>query len=514
MNLRKCTWALLMAFAILFLACEKNDDIQIPGEIETGLEVNKVELKLGESKHLAPKVLADGEVSYKWILNKKVIATSPEYTFEAEEEGFYSLVYEVENEGGKSSVTYDIAVVSEIQIGLIINLELGESSIFAPEVTPSEGVSYQWTLNDELVGNEAKYEFLANEIGDFSIYLEVSSITCHKVLVYHVKVKGLYENGLFVVNEGWYGHEGGSVNFFDFETNDFDFKIFQNQNSEKELGITTQYACIEDSKLYLVSKEGSHLVVTDVNSMKEIARVSLPGSEQARAFTLAEESLGFISTSDGIYKVDLTDYTIGDKLEGLSGEFGNILVKENHMYALQANQIVIVNLSDYSIAKTIAFEEDAGGMVEDKDGNIWVAAEYYLFKINPRDLTSKQIEMENNVSVNPSYGWAWNAGSLTYSESNNTLYFVNTGAWSANTASSFEIDTERAKKILELDPGYTFYGAGVFVDPATDKLYATANQGWGDGASKNRFYIFNLEGTNEMSIDYEGFYFPALFVAK
>ena len=52
-----------------------------------------------------------------------------------------------------------------------------------------------------------------------------------------------YSDGVFFVNEDWYGHQNSTVNFL---TNDGEwiYRVFQKENPDNQLGCTNQYGQI------------------------------------------------------------------------------------------------------------------------------------------------------------------------------------------------------------------------------------------------------------------------------
>lgn len=57
-------------------------------------------------------------------------------------------------------------------------------------------------------------------------------------------VKGKYEDGFFIINEGWFGHGTGSVSFFDAASAGLKDSIFQKENPGKGFepaGSTVQF---------------------------------------------------------------------------------------------------------------------------------------------------------------------------------------------------------------------------------------------------------------------------------
>lgn len=52
-----------------------------------------------------------------------------------------------------------------------------------------------------------------------------------------------YTQGVFILNEDWFGHNNSTINFMT-SSGDFAYKIFQTANPGKELGCTSQFGTI------------------------------------------------------------------------------------------------------------------------------------------------------------------------------------------------------------------------------------------------------------------------------
>jgi hypothetical protein len=394
-----------------------------------------------------------------------------------------------------------------------LELSMGEIAKLSPSFEAEGEPEYLWEMDGKTVSTEAVYNFESSQTGRFKLTFEVSNKSGAQRVDYSVRVYGPYSKGVFIVNEGWFGHEPGNVNFWDRQSDDIQHKVYEKENPDKKLGVTTQYACLNDSKLFLVSKCPDNLVVVNSETLKELGRVSLAsGPEQARGFAYYDETLGFLSSSAGIYEVDLSQYILGNKIEGVSGEVGKMIVLEGKLFALKSKELLVINTTTLALEETITWEGFAGGMVVDKEGQLWISAGTQFVKVDPSSLKAEIIDLPEGFSVNK--GWVWDAGCLTYSKQENALFFVKKGGWSAREVAKYDIETNTAKIICEIDSDYQIYGAGTYVDPVSNKLYVTAIKGFGQAANFNRLYVYNLDGTKEKVLDYEHFYFAALCVVN
>ncbi|AFD05740.1 DUF5074 domain-containing protein [Solitalea canadensis] len=322
---------------------------------------------------------------------------------------------------------------------------------------------------------------------------------------------GKYADGFFIINEGWFGHENGSVNFYKYGEDTIRTNVFKKENTGKELGVSTEYGSVFNGKLYIVSKQGP-FVVADAGSLKETGRITeLPAN--GRAFCGINATTGLITTADGVYPINLSTFAIGTKINGIAGETGAIWANDKYAFVIsQANGIYVINSATLAVVKNYA--KGAIGFALSKDGSLWAATENSLIEINPQTLTFKEI----NVPKAPFASWyAWEPGSLTASTSENAIYFVSgSSSWSPTQIYKYVIGDEASlsKPLVTLPENKVFYGSGLRFDPVKKQLIAyTVQSGWGENYKYNSLYFFNASnGEKVKEINFEGFYFPAVAV--
>lgn len=76
--------------------------------------------------------------------------------------------------------------------------------------------------------------------------------------------------GFYLINEGWFGNDEGSVNYFKKGENAYDISyfVYKKANGEETLGTTTCHSAIWGDNIYFVSKQGNRLVVADAKTLK------------------------------------------------------------------------------------------------------------------------------------------------------------------------------------------------------------------------------------------------------
>lgn len=318
-----------------------------------------------------------------------------------------------------------------------------------------------------------------------------------------------YTKGIFVVNEDWFGTDNGSVNFMD-EYGNFKYRVYRAENDGEKLGITTQFGTVYGENFYLVSKQGHRLVVADANTMKKKAVIDEIGAD-GRAFVGVTPSLGYISTSNGIYQFDIENLTVGEMITGTDGQTGNMLKVGKYVFAVQANKVLV--LENNAVSSTITGEA-YGGMTLGANGKVYIGAGSKLIEINPSDLSTSAITLPSGVSIPSSWG-AWNAGSLTSSVDKNYIYWGVSSGWSgAKDLYRYEIGNPSSldAPFITLDDPYELYGAGMRIQPETNNVIVTGKKsGWGANSEDNVLVKYDgTTGEKISSTQLENYYwFPA-----
>ena len=67
-----------------------------------------------------------------------------------------------------------------------------------------------------------------------------------------------YTQGVFILNEDWFGHNNSTINFMT-SSGDFAYRIFQTANPGKELGCTSQFGTIFGDNMFILNS-ATHIV--------------------------------------------------------------------------------------------------------------------------------------------------------------------------------------------------------------------------------------------------------------
>lgn len=374
-----------------------------------------------------------------------------------------------------------------------------------------------------------------------------------------------YTQGVFFVNEDWYGHQNSSVNFLSND-GEWTYRVFQKANPGKELGCTSQFGTIYEGKFYIVSKQekdpgasvtGSRLVVCDAKTMKCLKEFqTIATNEQGksiadgRSFVGVNEKKGYIGTSNGVWIYDIEKMEIGGQINGTGNpnssgygqlyyaQIGNMIRTGDYVFAVhQQDGIKVIDAETDQLVTTIVppkYIENSqtkscgfGSIVQSKDGNLWVSMAAntngtgstlpYMLKLNPVtfQIDSIHIPVENGIEEISNSWYAWTADGFCASTQQNKIY------WSGNNGNSwfkgrrifcYDIDSDMFSKVFDFEiiPGqWVLYGAGFRIHPETDELYCSLFHDFLDPA----YEVMRINNKGELLQEYSmitNYWFPAM----
>lgn len=414
-----------------------------------------------------------------------------------------------------------------------------------------------------------------------------------------------YTNGVYVLNEDWYGHNNSTLNFWNPETETIDYLIMQMANNyEYSLGCTAQYGQLYGDFIVITGKQdkdpgepgdmkSGRVAILHKNTLKPVGDEVHPlisvnerdkSDADGRGVCFVDNEKFYVGTSNGIYvfkwneqgKIFTWDsekiipgtgnpLITGDEVSNADGlgplyqnQIGMMLRTQDYVFAIKQDLgVLIIDPKTDEITKII--EGCFSTMAQSKDGDIWVGVNYQeegneenlnypygwngdawngsqLMCIDQYTLETKKVRIDTGGI--PQSWYAWTAGSLTASETENALYFVYTDPslgqinWFRNCVLyRFNIDAVDWDNIdlSNPDEAYAegaceeiydssfddlyFYGGALQCNPKDGNLYASFYVGENIATQEWIYAILNPEG--EM-IQYQEpikrYWYPAMFI--
>lgn len=386
-----------------------------------------------------------------------------------------------------------------IVTGQIIQLEAQLSN-------PQGEVHYSWSTAGKEVSTQSTYTFQSDVTGTHTITLTVTANNeAQEKSINIIVVKPPF----YVINEG---QGKGSVNRYKQEQWQY--------NIVEGLGVTSTVGIINNGYMYIVSKQSPFLVKMNLENNQIVNKIEdgLDQNAQGQNFCIVNNETGILTTSNGAFKVNLKQLTLGEKLSGLdavSSDNEDIYKTDKYIFISSKNTIKVYNTNDLSFKQDIAYQIKTG-FAQTKDGTLWGANGNKLIKINVETLDYEEVELPNGLSVFYNQ-WGYTPTGLCASITENALYVVQMfeegySVYGKNIY-KYNVETKNATLFFSAPAAdKSVYGAGFQVDPRNGDVYIIYTEdGWSTHYLNTNIYIANgVTGTQKEVIDYTGTYwFPS-----
>lgn len=345
-----------------------------------------------------------------------------------------------------------------------------------------------------------------------------------------------YTKGAFVVNEDWFGHRNSAVTFL---SNDGKW----NYKAVEDVGCTACFGTFYGNKFYAIAQQakdksasvtGGRITIcngTTMGIVNQIENIDADKGADGRSFLGVDEHKAYVSTSNGIYVLDLNTGEITGEVtmdgNSIVGECGNMVRKDDRVYAVSFSKgICVINPETNEVENVIS--GSFGSIVMSKDGNLWVSlfqdgANAGLAKLNLEEGKVEKLSLPKGIG-NPvcTYLWgAWTPDALCASAKENALYWTSASGWSTYMVFKYDIDQQKFTKFIDLsaEEGNTWsiYGCSFRIDPVTDNAYTTLAVGY-----TNNYKVRKYDNKGNLLAEYamepdvdaseRNYWFPGMFV--
>lgn len=321
-----------------------------------------------------------------------------------------------------------------------------------------------------------------------------------------------FTTGMLMLNEGWFGHDNGSVNFIG-KDGKVTYNAFKLQNPGLELGTTTESGSLYGNTVFAVSKQatgGPFLAAMDATTLNlkgSISEIPYDGKKkpQAYAFQAVSEEKGYLSTNVGLFIVDLKSWTVTKQLtadwitDGYA--FGDMQRYGEYVYVTsQMEGIIAVNVNDDT--PVLVDVPTAAALFVTGTGSLYAATldesnEFVRIDTeNQEENISFDIEEDKSKIQSP---WGtWRMSSIAGDRDKDIVYFVKAGT--SRIISRYDFGTKEYTQDFITLPGkedgleadLIIYGQGISVDPSSGHLIVNVTEaGYGSHYEVNRILHYN-----------------------
>ena len=326
-----------------------------------------------------------------------------------------------------------------------------------------------------------------------------------------------YTKGAYMVNEDWTGHRNSTVNFL---SKDGTFVY----DHVKNLGVTACYGTFFGNRFYAISKQDGgygRISVCDANSTRVIKQIKDIDGKEGRSFCGVDEHKAYVSTSRGIYTLNLDELTVGAAVKNADGgdaglgQCGNMVRLGDYVYATEyGKSLRIIDCNTDRIVATISSAK-VYSITMSKDGQLWVSTDKGISRVNTESRQLEEIALPSGIGVPAKDIYAWKSDGLYASLQNNVIYWTASG-WNPTTIFKYDIDNNEFAKVVDLTSDankWMMYSASnLRVDPVTDNLYVSLFKAYGSQDYAVRIYDNKGTQLNEYELTQKNYWFPGIFV--
>jgi hypothetical protein len=291
--------------------------------------------------------------------------------------------------------------------------------------------------------------------------------------------KGSYKQGVFVINEGNFSQNNGSLSFFTRENNVAESDVYASVNGNALQGGVQDYAIAGEHGLILVDNSAagqdkiqivdantftSEATITDIENPREVVGVS-----DNKAYVTCWNTLNSNNTYPVGYVavIDLTTKKITKKISTDKGPENLVFYKDKvfvggYTYG-GGTKLSVISTSGDEVVSAVSFDEVPNPIGVDVNGKLWVQAGLELFRLNT-DTYAIETTMKIGTDASKS------AGNFAMAPDLSTIYFVLSDAnFVRGETYKFSIsDTQ----VNVSTPFIKRMFSGLAVDPTQGLLYA------------------------------------------
>ncbi|MDE6541335.1 MAG: DUF5074 domain-containing protein, partial [Muribaculaceae bacterium] len=306
----------------------------------------------------------------------------------------------------------------------------------------------------------------------------------------HTPLENGYTDGTLVINEEWFGHTNGGMNYITPE-GEMMYQVYERENPGMSFGCTSQYAAIWAGKLIAISKQavdagdplpgGGRVVVADAKTLKRIGSIDdlIFGddarSSDGRAVVGATPSKAYVSSSNGIYIVDLDEVKVSGKITDFdesgsagadlySGQTGDMVHAGKYVFGIKQNTgAFAIDIETDRVVKQYPMTT-VQGITQTADGNVWIAS---VADGCARFTCIDPLTLEENEDLSvtfpatvayPTCSWgAWRNTPFVGSHSRNAIWFSAGGGIAGGSSKDkyycWEVGTDPGDVKLVFDMG-------------------------------------------------------------
>ena len=249
--------------------------------------------------------------------------------------------------------------------------------------------------------------------------------------------KGDFVSGVFVINEGNFSQNNGSISFFPREESTAETDVFAKINGSAFKGGVQGYAVSGEKGIILVDNSAAGLDKVEIvnsNTFKSEGTIGAPDIENPREVVFSNSSTAYVTCwgTTGVYPdffinpgyiavIDLATNKVTKKISVAKG-VENIVYNNGKLFVGTVNysginSLTAISTSSNEIVKEMTFDSSPAPIGTDADGKLWVQDGLKLLRLNADTYAIEATLTITNDATK-------SAGNFAFSLDKRTIFFV------------------------------------------------------------------------------------------
>ncbi len=297
-------------------------------------------------------------------------------------------------------------------------------------------------------------------------------------------VDPIFLHGAYIVNEGGYGNNNGSITYINTSKSTATYNLFQQVNN-RVAGDVIQSFSVSNNMGFIVANNSQKVEVVDLKTFESLGTIL--GTDYPRYFLGISETKGYLT--DGAFKgnvsvVDLKNFQIVKQIIVGNGpenilQVGEMVYVANSGGWVSDSTVSVISTKVDMVIKTILVGDNPTDLVMDANGDVWVLCKgkvsydkdwnvvgetaSRLIQINASDFSIKK-----DIEIG-TLGDSFNPIRLAINSDGNTLYYL-------EAEGVYKHSIDDLNPALQVFIEGTYYGLDV--DPKDNTIYALKGNGF------------------------------------
>ena len=193
--------------------------------------------------------------------------------------------------------------------------------------------------------------------------------------------------GFYVLNEGNWGQNKASLDFYDYSDNMYTTDVYSKANPDVILGLgdVGNDLAVYNGKLFALINGSNKVEVMDAKTAKRITQIDIDNCRNITFdgdYAYVSSFVGGDGDCGSVSRIDLKTLTVTGKVS-VGKQPEELVVADGMLYVANSGQfqapeydknISIVRLSDFTLHGNIEVDINMHRLRVDKDGNLWVTS--------------------------------------------------------------------------------------------------------------------------------------------